>query len=677
MPVVAAVSTTLVGSLFEIDLGSPKAFDSVTYTDSGSNGVLVSVVVNEHIFGDGTVYAYSSAGYAYTVDGVAYVPVGPFTEAPIDQPVTPDTYGQWWLTARSKRRYVNVSIVGGSPPYGSVSIGQGVPPPPTPAPVLNPAPTDQANPAIMAAGLSASWVGPIPYKGLLYVIQVDDSYTVHIYKFSVDGQNWAEIGGACPIVGGYSGGSFYVGATPWWDGDHTITLAAMDVGTQAPGLIDFDLETEVWGSPYGTSGAPSILSPYALYKRPDGSLLLIGENNGGASVLPACVYSGGAWGSPFDVAANVVALGYVQPSGYNYQNTNPPKSCMDDDGNVFVFFQAKGPTAFADNTGAGSDSAWYGRAFYQRIAADNSTPSGAGNFLDFPGQDSVVDAGGSFPTFKDGDLAWNTHKGSLTYGAATFRNNGGDCFGKPTFIGEKIIVPIRRKIPGSSGFYDVNTDEQLNTYCTLLVGDGLPTPTFTEVTQSVEPGTATTSANKCDAVGRAFYDPGTGVLSVVYLYSTIITPDPASTNNTALQRAVRLCQCQDVTGDPETWIWKSTTIYDIDNPPSLPAPFGMDAISNVTFALYGSTVIVIADAMFIFGCGSLTGSGVHVFLGLGLGPIVAVRNLFPAPVLAIVTFKLYARGSKLEWLACGSDQRQDYQQAVISSPMSPKIGGGR
>ena len=607
----------------DLDLGTPQIFDSVVYTDSGSTGVLVSILVNEPNYGR------SYAGFGHTVNGVAYIPVGPFTDDPEAQPVTPDSYGQWFYKAHSKRNHIWAEIIGGTPPYGGISFGLNLPNPNPPEPVQDPAPTDDVNPAVMAAGLSASWVGPIPYAGMLYVIQMDDSATVRIYQFNVDGTGWSVVGDPCPIIGNYNEGS----ATPWWDGDHTITLAAVDGGSGLPQLVDFDLSDSTWGTPYGTSGGPDLKSVYALYKRPDDSLLLIGEKDYGSEVLPACIYSSGSWGAVFDVAANAVALGYVQPSGLAYQNTNPPKSCIDESGNVYVFFQAKGRTAFPDSTGAGPDSTWYGRAFYQRIATDNSTPAGAGNFLDFPGQDSVVDAGGSFPNFKDGDLAWNTHKGSLTFGAATFRNNGGDCFGKPTFIGDKLIIPIRRKIPGSSGFYDVNTDEQLNTYCTLLVGDSLPTPTFTEVTQSVEPGVATTSLNKCDAVGRAFYDPGTSVLSVVYLYSTIITPDPASTNNTALQRAVRLCQCQDVTGDPESWVWKSTTIYDIDNPPSLPAPFGMDAISNVTFALYGSTVIVIADAMFIFGCGSLTGSGVHIFLGLGLGPLAAVRAMFePEPV---------------------------------------------
>jgi hypothetical protein len=36
-------------------------------------------------------------------------------------------------------------------------------------------------------------------------------------------------------------------------------------------------------------------------------------------------------------------------------------------------------------------------------------------------------------------------------------------------------------------------------------------------------------------------------------------------------------------------------------------------------------------------------------------------------------FKLYVDGSRVEWLACGSDQRQGYQQAPISTIMAPAI----
>lgn len=37
-----------------------------------------------------------------------------------------------------------------------------------------------------------------------------------------------------------------------------------------------------------------------------------------------------------------------------------------------------------------------------------------------------------------------------------------------------------------------------------------------------------------------------------------------------------------------------------------------------------------------------------------------------------VAFRLYADASRVEWLPCGSDQRQDYEQLVLSEPMQPQ-----
>ena len=467
MPIVVPANTTVSGGTINIDLGASVAFDSIVYTGQGSS---VSVAVNEAIH-DGGLYDVSSAGQTNVIASTAYIPCGPFADTPTNRPVTPDSYGQHWLTLNSMRRYlvVNVTLAGGET-AGTVSVRSGEPAPSPLPPILPPAQTDPANPSIIVGGLSASWIGPVSYKEFLYVAQQSSRSAygaVYIYKFTTDSDTFTVVGGVCPITGNYD----YNGATQSWDGDHTITIAAMDGSSQTPWLVDFDLSTETWGAPYGTSGGPGLKSVYALYKRPDASLLLIGMKDAGSADLPACVYSGGAWGSPFDIAVNMVALGYVAPVAYTGLDAlNPPKSCMDMDGNLYVFWQVKGNTVFPSSTGAGPDSTWYGRAFYQRIAADNSTPSGAGNFYDFPGQAAVVDSGGTFPTFKDGDLAWNTFKGSVTAGFGTFTDSGGDCFGKPCIAGTSVIVPIRRKIPASSAFYDANTKEQFDTYCTLYIG---------------------------------------------------------------------------------------------------------------------------------------------------------------------------------------------------------------
>ena len=253
-----------------------------------------------------------------------------------------------------------------------------------------------------------------------------------------NGATWDTVGGECPVYAYYPRWVEHRGSM------ETIRSRLLSV-TTAGGvkLCDFDLSTETWGSPYGAINTPRMILLHALYKRPDGSFLLIGEQDG-SNVVPAVVYASGAWGTPFEIALNMLALPDCPPTPI----TNAPKSCMDADGNVYVFWQLAGYTVLPDSTSAGPQSAWYGRAFYQRVAADNSVPSGAGNFYDFPGQDTLVDAGGTFPAAKDGDLAWNTTKRNLT-GGQTFMDRGGDCFGKPVIIGTSIFIPIRRKIVGT------------------------------------------------------------------------------------------------------------------------------------------------------------------------------------------------------------------------------------
>ena len=446
--------------------------------------------------------------------------------------------------------------------YPAASAGalfkEAVPPdstePVAPAP---PAPSVKNNwipnpPPPFAHALSGAWTGVITYNDSFYTLQVKFNQAnlyVSTDLLSGNGATWAQVS-TFPITQNAP----YFGATPWFDGDHTITFAAMDAGGHVK-LVDFDLSSGTWGSPYGDLAAPTMLAVYALYKRPDDSFLLIGEQNG-SNVLPAAVYASGAWGAPFDIAVNMLAL----PSCPTNPNTNAPKSCMDAAGNVYVFWQLEGYTVLPDSTSAGPQSAWYGRAFYQRVAADNSVPSGAGNFYDFPGQDTPVDVGATFPAAKDGDLAWNTAKRNLT-GGQTFTDKGGDCFGKPVIVGTSIFIPIRRKIPGTMPFVDPNTDEQLYTYATFYQGDGIPAPVWTELATGCDPTPPATSTNKCDAVGNAVVTDN--LLWVLYLYSNLDTTGDPTDDNTASQSCARLCCCAVVDGVP-SFNWIGYTIYDRD-----------------------------------------------------------------------------------------------------------------
>ena len=111
-----------------------------------------------------------------------------------------------------------------------------VPTPPNPSVNGHGNPSD---PSPLAGGLSAAWVGVIPYNSVFYTVQ-DEGGQIWILKsedlLNGNGATWATVGGGCPVVPNYP----YVGGTPWFDGDHTITIAAMTTGGYV-GLCDFDL----------------------------------------------------------------------------------------------------------------------------------------------------------------------------------------------------------------------------------------------------------------------------------------------------------------------------------------------------------------------------------------------------------------------------------------------------
>ena len=54
----------------------------------------------------------------------------------------------------------------------------------------------------------------------------------------------------------------------------------------------------------------------------------------------------------------------------------------------------------------------------------------------------------------------------------------------------------------------------------------------------------------------------------------------------------------------------------------------------------------------------------------GVGGNKAKTHLFT--ITSANSFKLYRDGSRLEWLPCGSDQREDYQQLTLSELMGPQ-----
>ena len=607
------------GFQFFIDFGAPAQFDSigVSVLVPAHSSKTVRVVVSgcESLGGSFGTFGHTTYPNATSPWGggtwqttvtndtgapatiAAQISVGPFNTVQMLTSVydhfTNQTYSCLTLTSAEQWVLIDVGATPGEAvTVGNIQVGVGMVPTgsggPGTQPDTAPAPTDQnynGTGPTMAGGLSAAWTGIISYNSAFYLVQLANGTQVIVSK-TTDltagyGATWAEVGGDCPITSSPP----YIGGTPWFDGDHTITVAAMTTSSYV-GLCDFDLSTETWGASYGFANTLGMLGVYALYKRPDGSFLLIGEQNG-SNVVPACAYASGAWGTPFEIAVNMLAL----PSCPSTPAINAPKSCMDAAGNVYVFWQLEGYTVLPNAGTAGPQSAWYGRAFYQRVATDNSVPSGAGNFYDFPGQDTVVDAGGSFPAAKDGDLAWNTTKRNLTSGQ-TFTDRGGDCFGKPCIAGTSLFVPIRRKIPGTLPFVNPNTDEQLYTYCTFYEGDGLPAPIWTELTTGCDPNPPATSLNKCDAVGNSVSIPN--YLLVLYLYSNLGTVDHTD-DNTAAQTCVQLCYCTVTAGVPN-FNWVAVTLYDRDAAvAAFPDAHLYKLVFDPILSLVGTITVVLAN----------------------------------------------------------------------------------
>ena len=607
------------GYQFFIDFGAPAQFDSISVSvlvpAHTSKVVRVTVSGCESLGGSFGAYGHTTfpnatspwGGGTWTGTAVndgddpatvaAQISVGPFNEiqtlTSVYDHFTNQTYS--CLTANSAEQWVLIDVgatVGEAVTVGSIQVGTGMVPTGSGGPGTQPDTAPAATSTIggnfgpvLAGGLSAAWVGIISYNNAFYVVQQTHGGQVFIAKTSDltagYGATWAAVGGDCPITATPP----YTGGTPWFDGDHTITVAAIAAAGYVA-LCDFDLSTETWGTAYGWIDALGMLAVLSLYRRPDGSFLLIGEQNG-SNVLPAAVYASGAWGAPFEIAANMLALSGC-PSN---PTTNQPKSCMDASGNVYVFWQLEGYTVLPDSTSAGPQSAWYGRAFYQRVATDNSLPSSAGSFYDFPGQDTAVSTGATFPAAKDGDLAWNTTKRNLT-GGHTFTGEGGDCFGKPCIVGTSIFVPIRRKIPGTLPFVDPTTDEQLYTYATFYEGDGLPAPIWTELATGCDPAPPATSTNKCDAVGNAVSI--TNFLLVLYLYSNLGTTDHTD-DNTAAQTCVQFCYCT-VTGGVPDFNWMAVTLYDRDAAvAAFPDANLYKLVFDAILSMVGTAPVVMAD----------------------------------------------------------------------------------
>jgi hypothetical protein len=151
-----------------------------------------------------------------------------------------------------------------------------------------------ANFDVSGAGASqhnANRFGPITFNNALYFPLVDfvNTHTLRMFKSTDGSATWVQVGATVTAR--------QFAAT--WDGVSKITCAFNnDIGTSnvAWDLVDFDLNTETWGAPYGNSGALTSIELMSIGTRPDGSLILFYLNQTSVPVkkwLKAAAYSAG------------------------------------------------------------------------------------------------------------------------------------------------------------------------------------------------------------------------------------------------------------------------------------------------------------------------------------------------------------------------------------------------
>lgn len=163
---------------------------------------------------------------------------------------------------------------------------------------------------LQAVGGAGQGSAVIKYGGNLYqVLQFTGvpfpggEGSVNVFRSTDGGLHWNILDGANSPVhsahGDATGGVYY-------DGANTITIASTvgSVISTAVGPIllqDFDLVSGTWGAVYG-AGSGNVYQTNQIYKRSDGSILVIAVDAISPERLEAYVFSGGAW-SHFSLAS--------------------------------------------------------------------------------------------------------------------------------------------------------------------------------------------------------------------------------------------------------------------------------------------------------------------------------------------------------------------------------------
>lgn len=249
--------------------------------------------------------------------------------------------------------------------------------------------------AALSAAFGAAYGGPWQFNGALYLAVTDHTYSAFtaIYKSTNGGASWSPLDTA---------GQPATSQIVQFDGNHTLVAAFSSAGNFLEGPIhlqNFDLSTETWGAPYGTSGSPTGYITDLVGFRPDGSIVVLYQHSfgGNPSANFFAAFASGAWSAPLQIDVNYA--GPILAAASNLMT-----AAIDSAGNVHAFMAL---------SASGSNLPW--NVFYQEVTALNAL--------------------GSFHTFPD------SNNGNLI------------SLGVPAMLGGKVFLPAFVSDAGAVGYF--------------------------------------------------------------------------------------------------------------------------------------------------------------------------------------------------------------------------------
>jgi hypothetical protein len=346
---------------------------------------------------------------------------------------------------------------------------------------------DSLDPAVPANEAAFSYGGTLPFGPPVQIDSLDgqqDSllpatntrtvfqFGTAIYKLLNRQQTFATIickstdsGATWTVLDAAHQPAFETGSG-WFDlANSKVTVAYVDANGAAGNihLIDFDLIAGLWGAPYAhvgpITGNPAGTS-ISIVKRSDGTYVIFYNISSGLGVglptgLNAVVYDPATfWGVPFDLGTNITTL-----TGWDSTQTRVQmqgfKVTVDSLGICHCFFNTTSNQV--------APVIWGNRVFYQQLLLNNTLPTAANAFLDFPGQVAP------FPAFP--------------YNTQQLNAFSGPPMGNPVIVGNSILLPVAQR-------NDSVVDRFPHQLANLYIGTPVSAPVWTLLSPIGLPGTS-------------------------------------------------------------------------------------------------------------------------------------------------------------------------------------------